>query len=105
VALMMREAQHRSASAFVNIAGNACAAVVSLIRIFHSQHAIGVVATRRGGPKTRGADSESGFLAIKKFSWVSRKRLIAARQNRIFGRIVATDSQRRFAVATIDGSL
>jgi hypothetical protein len=41
-------------------------------------------------------DSESQILAIKKFSWAQRWRLIAARQNRTFLRIAKTDSQLRY---------
>jgi hypothetical protein len=73
-----QEVPHRSASAFVDNAGNACATVVSLIRIFHPQHAVGVVVTRTIRPKARRVDSESGVLAMKKFLRKSRQRLIGA---------------------------
>ena len=46
--------------------------------------------------KTRRTDSESRFLAMKKFSCLPALRLIVARQNRIFERIAAADSHRRF---------
>jgi hypothetical protein len=46
--------------------------------------------------KVRCADSESQFLAIKKFSRPTAARLIAARQNRFFARIAATDSAGGF---------
>ena len=49
----------------------------------------------------RCADSESQFLAIKKFSWFLRWRLIAARQNQFFERIAAADSQRDFGRAML----
>lgn len=55
-----------------------------------------VVATRRRCEKAVGVDSESQFLAIKKFLWSRRRRLTRARQNRIFGRIATTDSETRF---------
>ena len=42
--------------------------------------------------KTRRTDSESRFLAMKKFSRSPASRLIDARQNRIFARIAAADS-------------
>ena len=42
--------------------------------------------------KTRRTDSESRFLAMKKFSCQPASRLIVARQNRIFARIAAADS-------------
>ena len=41
-------------------------------------------------------DSESRFLAMKKFSCLPASRLIVARQNRIFERIAAADSHPRF---------
>jgi hypothetical protein len=92
----MRKVQQGLASPFVNIAGSACVAVVSAIRVIDDGHAIGVVATRRCRAKAVRADSESQILAIKKFSCLRRSRLIGARQNRNFGRIAATDSQDRF---------
>jgi hypothetical protein len=42
--------------------------------------------------KTRRTDSESRFLAMKKFSCLPASRLILARQNRIFARIAVADS-------------
>jgi hypothetical protein len=41
----------------------------------------------------RRADSESQFLAIKKFSWFLRWRLITPRQNQFFERIAGADSR------------
>jgi hypothetical protein len=43
----MQKVQQRSTSAFVNIAGNACAAVVFVIHACRAQRAIGIVATHR----------------------------------------------------------
>jgi hypothetical protein len=91
---MMRKMQQRSTSAFVNIAGNACAAAISAIRFIDTRDAIDIGATHRRRRKGSSADSESGILAIKKFSRFPRRRLIAARQNPIFGRIAATDSHQ-----------
>jgi hypothetical protein len=71
----------------VNIARNADAAGVSAIRAFNDRRAIGLTATHRGRLKARCTDSESRFLAMKKFSWLPASRLIAARQNRFFARI------------------
>src|SRR5260370_5173379 len=71
----------------VNIARNADTAGVSVIRAFDDRRAIGLIATHRGRLKARCADSESRFLAMKKFSWLPASRLIADRQNRVFARI------------------
>jgi hypothetical protein len=49
--------------------------------------------------ETLRADSESQFLAIKKFSCFARRALIASRQNQISERIAATDSLSGFARA------
>jgi hypothetical protein len=49
--------------------------------------------------KARRADSESQFLAIKKFSCFARPALIASRQNQFSERIAATDSPSGFARA------
>jgi hypothetical protein len=97
----MQKVQQRPTSAFVNIEGNACAADVFAIRACDDRCAIDVIATHRERPNAVGADSESQILAIKKFSRLRRLRLIRARQNRIFGRIAATDSQVGFSAATM----
>jgi hypothetical protein len=68
----MRKVQQGPASTFVNIAGSACAAVVSEIRIIDDRDAIDVVATHRCRAKAARADSESQILAIKKFSCPAR---------------------------------
>src|SRR5260370_28612014 len=68
----------------VNIARNADTAGVSVIRAFDDRRAIGLKATHRGRLKARCADSESRFLAMKKFSWLPASRLIAARQKPVF---------------------
>src|SRR3981189_1082832 len=80
----------------VNIARSACAAGTSVIDSLKSRRAVDVIATDRDRLKARCADSESRFLAIKKFSWSTASRRIAARQNRFFARIAATDSRRDF---------
>jgi hypothetical protein len=81
-------AAHENATlAIVDIAGNACAAAASIIRTLRDRGKVDVVVTDRCLPKGRCADSESRFLAIKKFSCSSASRLIGARQNRIFARI------------------
>lgn len=97
-----QKVQQRSTSAFVNIAGNACGAAIFSIHVFNAQRACDVITPHRRCRKARCANPESGVLAIKKFSWIARKRLIGARQNRTFGRIAVTDSQTRVVVETID---
>jgi hypothetical protein len=79
------------------IAGNGCAAIVSDIRASIDRHHRGVIATGNSLPKARCVDSESHILATKKFSCSPPSRLIGARQNRIFARIAAADSQARFS--------
>jgi hypothetical protein len=83
-------------SAIVNVARNTCAAVVSLIHTSYVRSTIDVVATRRYRRKASLADSESRFLAIKKFSCTTAWRLIAARQTRFFAGIAAADSGSDF---------
>jgi hypothetical protein len=52
----------------VDIAGIAFAKGVFVIDVFAASNATDVVALRRGRPRAPCADSESRFLAIKKFS-------------------------------------
>jgi hypothetical protein len=80
------------ASAIVNIAGSACATGLSSFSAFARSHMIDVAATHRSLPKARRMDSESRFLAIKKFSCLTALRLLVARQNQFFTRIAAADS-------------
>jgi hypothetical protein len=92
----MQKVQQGPASPFVNIAGSDCAAAISAILIINDRRAIDVIAAHRRRAKRGCMDSESQILAIKKFLCLPRWRLIGARQNRIFGRIAATDSRARF---------
>jgi len=92
----MRVEQENPTPSIVNIAKSARAAGVSVIRAFNDRRAIDVTATHRSRLKARCADSESRFLAIKKFSRRPASRLIAARQNRFFARIATADSRRDF---------
>jgi hypothetical protein len=92
----MQKVQQRPASTFVNIEGNTIATDVFAIHACDDRYAIDVVATHRDRPKAACTDSESQILAIKKFSWTQPLRLIGARQNPIFGRIAASDSQAVF---------
>jgi hypothetical protein len=98
----MQKVQQRPASTFVNIEGNACAADVFEIHSRDARCKIDAVDTHRNRSKAVCADSESQALAIKKFSWSRRWRLIGARQNRFFGRIAGTDSQAGFSTAAMD---
>jgi hypothetical protein len=83
----MRVMPENAPPSIVNISRNARTAGVSVIRASNDQRAIGRMATHRGRLKARCADSESRFLAMKKFSWLPASRRIAARQNRFFARI------------------
>jgi hypothetical protein len=85
----MQEAPENTTQVIVNIAGNACAAGVFVNNVFDERGSIGVPTTRRCRLKARCADSESRFLAIKKFSCSPALRLIGARQNRFFARIAS----------------
>ena len=96
---MMRAVRENAMQTNVNIAGSACAAGVFVISTFDDRRAFDVVATHRCRLKAHCADSESRFLAIKKFSCPRASRLIIARQNRIFARIAAADSQCDFSSA------
>jgi hypothetical protein len=91
-------------SAIVNITRNTCAAGVSLIHASRVRSTIVVVATHRSRQKAVGADAESWFLAIKKFSCITAWRLIVARQTRFFAGIAAADSEAVFRRATSRGS-
>jgi hypothetical protein len=69
------------------IAESDCAAIVSVIRILIDRHAADIIATDQCRSRAHCADSESRYLAIKKFSCPPASRLIAARQNQFFARI------------------
>jgi hypothetical protein len=92
----MRVVRENATSAIVNVARNTCAAGISLILRSHAPAAIDVVATHRRRQKAAAADSESRFLAIKKFSCTTAWRLIVARQTRFFAEIAAADSRCDF---------
>ena len=92
----MRDGAENPTPSAVNIARSACAAGIFVIDSLKDRRAVDVIATDRGRLKARYADSESRFLAIKKFSWSTAWRRIVARQNRLFARIAAADSQLRF---------
>src|SRR5258707_9565768 len=94
---MMRIVPETPIAAIVNIEGNHCAAGVFAIRTLHDRSAIDLMATHRVRLKGVRADSESRFLAINKFSCSPAQRLIAARQNRFFGRIASADSPGDFS--------
>jgi hypothetical protein len=66
---------------------NACAAVLYEIHAIDDHHLIQVADERDGRSNGRCADSESFFLATKKFSCSPPSRLNTARQGRISARI------------------
>jgi hypothetical protein len=79
--------EKKSSGMIVVIAESACAAIVFVIRTLIDRHVAGIAATDRYRSDRRCADSESRFLAMKKFSCPPASRLIVARQNRFFERI------------------
>jgi hypothetical protein len=83
----MQAARENTSPTIINIAGNACAADVFVILARIDRDVASVIASLEWRLKTRFADSESRFLAIKKFSCSPASRLIGARQNRFFARI------------------
>jgi hypothetical protein len=100
----MRVVRGNTMSTIVNITRNTCAAGISEIHASDDQSAINVVAAHRRWQKAHRADSESRFLAIKKFSCITASRLIVARQTRFFAGIAATDSQRDSCSAACVGA-
>jgi hypothetical protein len=95
----MRVVRGNTTLPIVNIAGSDCTAGTSALHALNERSAIDVIATHRHRQKARCADSESQFLAMKKFSWQPASRLIVARQTRFFGRIAAADSGCDFPLA------
>jgi len=95
----MRVVRENTTLSIVNIAGSCCTAGTSALRAFDDRCAIDVIATHRCRSQPRCADSESQFLAMKKFSWQPASRLIVTRQNRFFARIAAADSRCDFSRA------
>jgi hypothetical protein len=85
----MRDGRENPTTPAVKIARSDCAAGTFVIDSLKDRRAADVVATDRGRLKARCADSESRFLAIKKFSWSTASCRIAARQNRLFARLAA----------------
>jgi hypothetical protein len=73
--------------------------------LMNDRRAVDVIATDRGRLKARFADSESRFLAIKKFSCEPAWRRLGARQNRFFGRIAAADSRGAIFLSRCSASL
>jgi hypothetical protein len=93
---MMRAARENATPAIFKITKSHCAAGISVMRTFTGACAVDVVGSYQRELKARSADSESRFLAIKKFSCLAASRLISARQNRLFAQIAAADSQGDF---------
>jgi hypothetical protein len=69
----MRKVREKSASTFVKVEGNACAAGISLIRTIDELNVRHATATHHDASTVRCADSESRFLAMKKFSCRPRR--------------------------------
>src|SRR6185437_15744181 len=79
--------------AFVNIAAKPITAGLFVVNARSDEAIVGIDMSRKRSVESRFADSESQFLAIKKFSCPPASRLIGARQNRFFARIAAPDSR------------
>jgi|UPI00055C9830 hypothetical protein len=97
----MRIVREIATPVIFNIARNACAAVLFVIRALNYRYVIDGIATDRQQLKADCADSESRFLAIKKFSWLRASGRIVDRQNGFLARIGATDSRRDFSIETM----
>jgi hypothetical protein len=91
-----RDARGNAKSTTVDIERNTYAAVVFDVDVLDDGDIARVDATHRRRSKTHCADSESRFLAIKKFSCEPASRLIGARQNRFFTGLGAADSRAAF---------
>jgi hypothetical protein len=89
----MRIVRGFTALAFVNIAANPIAEGLCVIDACFDQGIFAAVVSRERRLKARRTDSESQFLAIKKFSCPPASRLIGTRQNPFCGRIATADSQ------------
>ena len=98
----MRDMRARSTSMIVEIAGNACAAVASVIRISHHQTRGVRIATPRHGRERRCVDSESRILAMKKFSCLTPISPLAAGRTVAFLRIAVGDSRDGGSSRTTD---
>ena len=85
--------RENSTSTFVKVAGSDCAAAIFFIRYTSNLQRMFVAPSRSGKRKSPCADSESRFLAIKKFS--GKPWTLAVRRSRadIFLRIAKCDSQ------------
>jgi hypothetical protein len=97
----MRIVREIATPAIFNIAKSACAAGLFVISTLNYRDAIDGIVTDRHQLKANCADSESRFLAIKKFSWLRASGRILDRQNGFLTRIAATDSQRDFSIETM----
>jgi hypothetical protein len=89
----MQEVQASSAFPIIKIAGNACAAALFVIREDNARCARAFIASRARPLKKRCVDSESGLLAMKKFSCLTRSGLASALQSGSLLRITTVDSQ------------
>jgi len=85
----MQETQENATSAIVNDIESDCATGLFVVFMLYAYRPKRITATHPRQPYPRRADSESRFLAMKKFSWLKPSRLIDARQKRFFERIAA----------------
>jgi hypothetical protein len=97
----MREMREITASTNVKIAANPFIQGICAVRIIDAGRSHHHRASRGACLEARRADSESRFLAMKKFSGFPRHRLIGTRQNRFFERIEIADSLSRFSRAAV----
>lgn len=95
----MQIARENSTSAIVKIVESACAADTFFIRALIGFDWMRVIATHTKAVKTSRTDSESRFLANKKFFVLWTFWRPAARERRRFWRIDKPDSRRSFPAA------
>jgi hypothetical protein len=82
---MKQVVYENSTLVFVNVAGNACATGISAIRMQRVVCVVYAQATHRLRSKSSRGDSESGFLAMKKFFDTNSLWLAAISPNRLSG--------------------
>jgi hypothetical protein len=93
----MQKIRRRCRRYLREIAGNACATALSSIRDISDRGAMTVARHRETRSNGRRADSESWFLAIKKFSRPTPSRLIALAKRGFLRESIAADSGRLHA--------
>jgi hypothetical protein len=86
-----------SALSIIENAENTFTEVVFSTHTLHARCARLLIASRAHAPKVPRTDSESGFLAMKKFSCLTSSGLANAHQRGSLLRITSIDSQQRIA--------